>query len=222
MAEAITAFTVGLLAANSPCVLPLYPGFLAYLSGSTSAGARPRALLGALMLAGVLTMMLALGAATFALRLPLANTLSVLVPLAAVVLVGLGLLLLFDKNPFQAMPQIQAPLLAHPYVNAYVYGLLYGPIVLPCSGPLVLSIFALSATADQAATRLVLFLLFGLGFGLPLLLLSLLSSAAQRKITGWMLAHSRALNRVGGILLIGAGIFDFASNWDLLRLTWAL
>ena len=222
MAEALTAFTVGLLAANSPCVLPLYPGFLAYLSGSASAGERPRAMLGAFMLGGVLTMMLALGAAAYALQLSLANTLSVLVPLATIVLITFGSLLIFDRKPFKVIPQIQVPLLAHPYANAYAYGLLYGPIVLPCSGPLVLSIFALSVSADQAVSRLFLFLIFGLGFGLPLLLLSLLSGAAQRKITTWMLQHSRALNIIGGILLIGAGVFDFVSNWDLLRLTWGL
>ncbi|MBI3739346.1 MAG: sulfite exporter TauE/SafE family protein, partial [Chloroflexi bacterium] len=209
MAEALTAFTVGLLAANSPCVLPLYPGFLAYLSGSASAGERPRALIGALMLAGVMTMMLALGAATYALQLPLANTLSILIPLATIVLIAFGLLLIFDRNPFKAIQQVQIPLFAHPYANAYAYGLLYGPIVLPCSGPLVLTIFALSVTADLAISRLVLFLLFGLGIGLPLLLLSFLSGAAQRKMTTWMLQHSRALNIVGGIFLIGAGIFDF-------------
>lgn len=222
MAEALTAFTVGLLAANSPCVLPLYPGFLAYLSGSVSAGQHPQPVLGGLMLGGVLTMMLALGAAAYALQLPLANTLSVLVPLAAVLLVALGLLLLFDRNPFEMIPQVQVPVFSHPYANAYCYGLLYGPIVLPCSGPLVFSIFALSVTADQALTRLTLFLLFGLGFGLPLLILSLLSGVTQRKITMWMGQHSRALNIVGGLLLIGAGIFDLTSNWDLVRLTWGL
>ena len=64
MNEMITAFGVGLLAMTSPCVLPLYPGFLAYLSGGQEALGKSRArfLLGFLVLAGVLTMMLALGA----------------------------------------------------------------------------------------------------------------------------------------------------------------
>lgn len=45
MPEIVTAFWVGLLAANSPCVLPLYPGFLAYLSGTSGTGRRPQTLI---------------------------------------------------------------------------------------------------------------------------------------------------------------------------------
>lgn len=222
MFEAFTAFSVGLLAANSPCVLPLYPGYLAYLSGTTLAGQRPRAILGGLILAGVLTMMIALGAVIAALRLPLANTLSVLIPAATVVLFGLGLLLLLDRNPFMMLPQVRIPLISNPYANAFCYGLLYGPVCLPCSGPLVLSIFVLSATMEQALARLSIFVFFGLGFGLPLLILSLLSGVTQRKITAWMVQRSRALNFVGGMLLIVAGAYSLIANWDFIRLTWDL
>jgi cytochrome c-type biogenesis protein len=53
--EAVTAFSVGLLASFSPCVLPLYPGFLAYLSGGQWAtDSRRRYFLGFFVLAGVL------------------------------------------------------------------------------------------------------------------------------------------------------------------------
>src|SRR5919205_2898196 len=38
MQTAVTSFVLGLLATTSPCILPLYPGFLAYLSGQTQAG----------------------------------------------------------------------------------------------------------------------------------------------------------------------------------------
>ena len=67
-----------------------------------------------------------------------------IIPAADLLLVMLGVLLLLNRNPFKALPQMQAPLLKHRFVNAYAYGLLYGPIALPCSGPLVVGIFALS------------------------------------------------------------------------------
>ena len=56
-----TSLSLGLLATTSPCVLPLYPGFLAYLSGGEDGrgGKWSRYLLGFFVLAGVLTMMLA-------------------------------------------------------------------------------------------------------------------------------------------------------------------
>jgi cytochrome c-type biogenesis protein len=99
-----------------------------------------------------------------------------------------------------------------------VYGLLYGPIALPCSGPLVVSIFAISLTAAEAFSRLNVFLWFGLGFGLPLLALSLISGILQRTITRWLATHSRLINMIGGFLLIGIGVYDFIVNLDLIRL----
>jgi cytochrome c-type biogenesis protein len=133
-------------------------------------------------------------------------------------LLVLGILLLLDRNPFKALPQIQVPLLRHPFMNAYVYGLLYGPITLPCSGPLVVSIFTLSLTVGEAVSKLAIFLLFGLGFGLPLLLLSLLSGGLQRQLTRLFARHSRLINAIGGLLLIGIVIYDIALNWGMLRL----
>jgi cytochrome c-type biogenesis protein len=110
------------------------------------------------------------------------------------------------------------PLLRHPFMNAYVYGLLYGPITFPCSGPLVVSIFALSLTVTEALSQLWVFLWFGIGFGSPLLILSLLSGGLQRQLTGWFARHSRLINVIGGILLIGIVIFDLVQNWAMLRL----
>src|SRR5689334_17328568 len=76
----------------------------------------------------------------------------------------------------------------------------YGPIALPCSGPMVVSIFALSFTVGEAFNRLWIFLLFGLGLGLPLLMLSLLSGMFQYRLTTLFARHSRMVNFIGGLL----------------------
>lgn len=216
---ALTSLSLGLLATTSPCVLPLYPGFLAYLSGGHSAlaGRRSRYLLGFFVLAGVLSMMLALGLLIALLSVSVGRALSIAIPLANLLLIALGVLLLSDRNPFKKLPQVQTPLLSNPFVNAYVYGLLYGPIALPCSGPLLVSIFALSLSAAEAAGKLVTFLWFGLGFGLPLLLLSFISAANQRGLIRVFTRHSRLINVAGGVLLIGLGVYGLASNWQLIR-----
>jgi cytochrome c-type biogenesis protein len=216
----LTSIFLGILATGSPCVLPLYPGFLAYLSGGQQAlaGSKGRYLLGFFVLAGVLVMMLALGGLIALLSVSIGSALSIAIPLADVLIVALGVMLIFDRNPFKRLPQIQVPVLSHPYVNAFLYGLLYGPIALPCSGPLVVGIFALSFTAEEAVGKLAVFLWFGLGFGLPLLLLSFLAGASQRWITRQFAIHSRAINLIGGFLLVGIGIYDFISNWDLILL----
>jgi cytochrome c-type biogenesis protein len=206
MDVALTSFGFGLLATMSPCVLPLYPGFLAYLSGQAGTeNGKLRYLLGLFVLAGVLTAMLILGAAIAALSVSIASVLAILIPLAIVAILVLGVLLLMNRNPFYRLPQIKVPLLRRPSLNAYVYGLLYGPIAMPCSGPLVVAIFVYSFTFAEAASKLWVFL-------------SLLSGAVQRNLTRWFARHSRAINVVGGLLLIAIAIYNLVENWDMLTL----
>ena len=224
MAAALTSISLGLLATTSPCVLPLYPGYLAYLSGQTEEWGRGwlRYTLGFFVLAGVLTMMLALGALIAALAISVGRALAVIIPLADAVILALGIALLANRNPFKGLRTVKVPVLRHPLANAYGYGLLYGPIALPCSGPLVVAIFALSFTAAEALDKLLVFLWFGIGFGLPLLVLSLLSGAMQRWLTRLFAVHSRAVNLVGGVLLIGVAVYDFSQNWEYLQLYYGL
>ena len=219
MDVALTSFALGLLATTSPCLLPLYPGFLAYLSGQAGSDTgRLRYFLGVFVLAGVLTAMLLLGAVMAALSVSIGHVLAILVPLAIAVILALGVLMLLDRNPFYRLPQIKVPLLRRPSLNAYIYGLLYGPIAMPCSGPLVVAIFVYSFTTAELASKLWVFLWFGLGFGAPLLAISLLSGAVQRDLTRWLARHSRAVNLVGGVLLIMIAIYDLAENWNMLVL----
>jgi cytochrome c-type biogenesis protein len=219
----ITSLTIGLLSTATPCVLPLYPGYLAYLAGGSDRveSGRGRYFLGFFVLAGVLSMMLALGGVIALLSVSIGRALSIAVPLADLIIVVLGVMLLLDINVFTKIPQIRVPVLSHPFANAFVYGLLYGPIALPCSGPLLVSIFALSLSVGEALSRLLVFLWFGLGFGLPLLLLSLLSGGAQRWITRQFASRARLLNLIGGVLLIAVGVYDFSANFELLKLYFA-
>ena len=214
----LTSLSLGLLATTSPCVLPLYPGFLAYISGGQEGlqGKAGRYTLGFFVLAGVLTMMLALGGIIAWLSVSVGQALSIIIPIADLIIILLGVLLLLNVNPFKTLPQIQVPVLSNPFVNAFVYGLLYGPIALPCSGPLVVSIFALSFTAAEFLSKLNIFFWFGMGFGIPLLALSFLSGATQHWITRQFAQRARLINLVSGALLIGVGIYDLVSNWGLI------
>jgi cytochrome c biogenesis protein CcdA len=53
---------------------------------------------------------------------------------------------------------------------------------------------------------------------MPLLVLSLLSGALQRQLTTLFSRHSRAVNLVGGLLLVGVAVYDFTKNWNSIRL----
>jgi cytochrome c-type biogenesis protein len=216
METILTSLSLGLLATTSPCVLPLYPGFIAYLSGAHTEGHKSRYFLGVFVLLGVMSMMLALGGIISLLSISIGSALSVIIPLADGLIISLGVLLILNINPFKKLPQLRIPGFSHPFINAYVYGLLYGPIALPCSGPLVVGIFAYSLTAAEALSKLSVFFWFGMGFGLPLLLLSLLSGRLQRQITRFFAVHARLVNLMGGLLLVAIGLYDLWSNLGLI------
>ena len=221
--QILASIGIGLLATTSPCVFPLYPGYLAYISASNDADGttddhrNSKYFLGVFVLLGVLFMMLVLGAIISALSLSIGKALSILIPIADVVLITLGILLIFDHNPFKKIPQIKLPALSHPYLNAFIYGLLYGPIALPCSGPLVVSIFALSIRTETFIAQTSTFLWFGLGLGLPLLVLSFISGALQGPITRFFARHSRQVNLASGLLIAGLGLLDLVQNFELIR-----
>ncbi|RME11671.1 MAG: cytochrome c biogenesis protein CcdA [Ardenticatenia bacterium] len=220
MAEFLAAFSTGLLATISPCVLPLYPGFLAYLGGHGREGRQPANtfVLGIFVLLGVLSMMIALGALIAALQVSVGRALVFITPLAYVVLIVLGALLLTGRNVFSWVATIQVPVLRNPYASAFVYGVLYGPIALPCSGPLLVSIFALSLTVGEFVRQLALFGIFGLGFGLPLLVLAALGRVRQRQMIGFLVRYERPFQYISGVLLIAIGLFGFWESRDALAL----
>ena len=81
-------------------------------------------------------------------------------------------------------------------------------MTLPCTGPIITSAFLLGAGDFRSlADGLLYFLFFGLGFGLPLILLPLIALPVQRRFVGWLARHHQLLNRASGILLIAVGVF---------------
>ncbi|MGI8609801.1 MAG: cytochrome c biogenesis CcdA family protein [Candidatus Dormibacteria bacterium] len=217
------AFGIGIAATASPCALPLYPGYLAFLvSGARDAGGRPDPLarwLGFFVLAGVLVAMITLGYAIAGVAVSLGRVLAFVTPVADIVVIFLGLLLLSGRNPFARLPSFRVPVSrGGSGVSAFVYGLMYGPIALPCSGPFLVSIFTLSLGSGGRASALLSFLVFGLGFGLPLLALSLLAQSRQASFVRFIARRYRWVSAVGGVLLVAVGAYDLAVNIPNARL----
>lgn len=79
----------------------------------------------------------------------------------------------------------------------------------------------MSLTLSEAAAKFGVFFWYGLGFGLPLLLLSLLSGSLQRQITRFLAQRTRLINLIGGLLLIAIALYDLTQNWEMLRLFYA-
>jgi cytochrome c-type biogenesis protein len=218
------AFTLGLGSAASPCLLPLYPSFLAYLTANTGSleGRRGSGLLGLIILGGVLTTMLVVAIVLVAVAVPIGAVLGYLVPLVDGILIALGIMLLAGRNPFERLPGASVPIVADPYGQAYLYGVMLGPLALPCAGAFALSLVAYSVGLAETLPRILTFLAFGLGFGLPLVLLSLLAGARRQAIVRTITRHHRAIEIAGGMLLIAVGLWDLALNRDSILLTFGL
>ena len=214
MNEWLQAFLIGNSAIlTNVCILPLYPGLIAFLAGNAGNTKMAIGWLGVLVLAGILSLMLGIGALLFALQQTFSAILPLLLPIIYGVVILLGVLMLAGYNPFKRLSSSQAPLLRNPYAAAYLYGLLIGPMTLPCAGPLVISAFLIgSGSFSRLADGLLYFLFFGLGFGWPLLLLPLIAQPMQRRFTRWMTSNSGALTRFSGGLLIAIGIWGIIND----------
>jgi len=217
LAHLAPAFTIGLLATLNPCVLPLYPGYLAYLARDSKGNMRH---LGLMVLAGVMTMMLALGALIAILTSALAQWSSlILQPLGSVIIILMGLFLLLDVNPFAHLSLLSKPTTATgPHIRAFLYGLLFAPTIMPCAGPLVVSIFSLSIGVAGFIEQLLFFTIFGLGFDLPLLVLSFLPKAFSEKMLHQIARHARMIDLISGATLIAFGVWNLRVGWELLSL----
>ncbi len=212
----LEAFVLGNSAIlKNVCMLPLYPGLIAFLAGSNASGkSRPSAWLGVLVLAGVLTMMLLIGAVFSVARQSIASVLPVLLPAIYGLVVALGILMLLGLNPFARLATSQSPVLRDPRATAFLYGALLAPMTLPCIGPLIIATFALGAgSAGTLAQGLLYFLAFGLGFGWPLVALPLLAAPLQRRFTKWLSARYTLIGRISGALLVVIGLVGLYSEF---------
>jgi cytochrome c-type biogenesis protein len=219
-AELLVALSAGIGATITPCVLPLYPGFLAYVTApapATAAGVvapRPSPAAAAVLVwLGVVVGMVAIGAVLALLSVSLGSVLRILLPAIDLLLVALGVLLLLGRNPFARIPQPSAVVpAAGPLAGSFLYGLLFAPMALPCSGPFLIGIFVASLTIGDAARQLLFFGAFGVGFGLPLLVLGLVGHVRARDLARAMVRRERALQLILGAALVAVGLWDLSVN----------
>ncbi|MBZ0291479.1 MAG: hypothetical protein K8L99_02830, partial [Anaerolineae bacterium] len=198
MQELITAFTLGNAAIlTNVCMLPLYPGLIAFLAG-TAGNQRSRLAtgsLGLLVLAGILCMMIAIGLVLHLTQFFFGDVFSYLLPVVYLLVIILGGMLLAGRSPFAKLQTAQAPMLRNPYLTAFVYGLLFGPMTLSCSGPIIVTAFATGAGDARAlADGIAYFIAFGIGFGWPLAVLPLLALPFQRQFVSWLARNHLLMN----------------------------
>lgn len=224
------ALLAGLVSFASPCILPLAPGYLSYVTGLTGAelteggGAarHSRVLLGSsLFVLGFSIVFVSYGALFGGLggylleyQDAITRVLGVLVIVMGLAFMGLipGLQREWRVHRLPALGVWSAPLL----------GILFGLGWTPCIGPTLTAVQGLAFTEGSAARGALLSLAYCIGLGLPFILLGL----AFRKAAGtvaWLRRHTVAIMRIGGGLLVVIGILLVSGLWTsftVLMRTW--
>lgn len=217
MSEYVQAFLLGNAAIlGNVCMLPLYPGmFVMFANQATNPRAkRVLPLLGVLVLAGVLTLMIALGAVLYLLSTAFSEILAWVLPALYVGVLALGVAMLTGRNPFARLSTTSAPITKNPALTAYLYGLLLGPMTLPCTGPLVISAFTIGGVVGTGGLvdGLTYFVFFGIGFGWPLVALPLVAAPVQRTVTGFLTRHHRQVGLASGFLLVAIALVGLRAD----------
>ena len=220
LALSASAFSLGILSGGSPCALPLVPGFIAYLSTQADKlGERARSFVGVAVILGVTTGMVvfALGAAIFHTSLTILITAAT--PLVVAILFLFGALLILNHNPFYRLPQVRIPRMGNPLFSAYAYGGLYGVIALPCSSLVILPFtIAISLSSLSAIEAFLISLTFGLGLGLPVVIVSIMSRAQGDWLVKQFASRTRLMNTIAGVIMMGVALYDLIILYPSLQL----
>ena len=220
LALSLSAFSLGIVSGGSPCALPLVPGFITYLATQASKlGGRGRSYVGIIVILGVTTgmVMFALAAAMF--HASLTSLITIATPVVVAILIVFGSLLIINHSPFYRIPQFALPRMRSPLITAFAYGGLYGVIALPCSSLVLLPFtIAVSLSTVSAFQAFMIFLTFGLGLGLPVVVVSVLSRAQGDWLVRQFVKRNRLMSFSAGGIMIGLGIYDLVIVYPLLHL----
>ncbi len=206
--EVVTSFTLGVATPLSAvCVIPLYPGFLAFLSNQDD-DAPPIAVLGVLVSLGVIAFMGVVGILfTTLLETSLTAVVERVSPPAFAVLAVLGVVLVADLHPQAALPTVEPPRTRFPSLSAFAYGAFFGAIVLPCNPGFISVFFARAFLFSDPLSSIANFGAFGVGMASPLLAFAVVSEPWRDRVLGTLTGNRRLINVGTGLVLVGISLY---------------
>ncbi len=207
------AFIAGAASFLSPCVLPLLPGYLSYMSGMSlemvrEGNAPVRRLLGPTLLfvAGFSTIFVALGTSASLAGSLLRDHQLILTRIAGVLVILMGLAFMgLLPLPFLYREKRLDMRRGRTYTGNYLMGLSFGLGWTPCIGPTLGATLVIASQADRVGEGALLLLVYSLGLGIPFVL----SALGVSRLTGalaFFRSHQQAILRVSGGLLVAFGL----------------
>jgi cytochrome c-type biogenesis protein len=220
----VTAFAAGVISFLSPCVLPLVPGYVSFVAGSSLEelrdGAAPRLralLLAATFVLGFSAVFVAFGASATALGSLLLSYKLQLGVIAGVVVILFGLHLL-GLTPLRLMNQearFHVESSGGRAAGAFLLGIAFAFGWTPCIGPVLGAILTLGASTADVAKGATLLAVYSLGLGLPFLLAALFTGALLTRLR--VLGRTgRNLQRAAGGLLVAMGLLMVTGQLELI------
>jgi cytochrome c-type biogenesis protein len=233
------AALAGLVSFLSPCVLPLMPGYLSYVTGLAGAdldaalgmpakqeqpaggvavqtretAGRGRVLAGtSLFVLGFAVVFSLIASLVANIGITLQSHRQLLDIVIGSLIIVLGLAFIGLIPGFQGELRI-SKLPAAGLIGAPIFGALFGLSWLPCTGPTLAAVLGLATTSGGTSRAVVLALAYSLGLGIPFVLFGLFF----RRLLGVFKAvrrNSRWVTRIGGALLILVGLALVTGGWN--------
>lgn len=222
------AFSAGFLSFVSPCVLPVVPSYISYITGLSleeltspegRARAREAAIKNSLMfIGGFSTIFILLGASATLIGRFFLMYQSAIRQIGGLLIVFFGLYIMGLIKPSLLMRDARFHFQNKPagYLGSYLVGIAFGAGWTPCVGPILGSILLYASASGSVATGIMLLTVYSLGLGLPLFLSSIgVQSflAYSRKTSRYM----RWISATSGVFLVAVGLLIFTNS--LTRLT---
>lgn len=206
----LLAFGAGFLSFISPCTLPIYPGFLSYITGLSveelkdqNGMLQRRAIIHTLLfLLGFSIIFISLGLSTTLISVLFVKYGALLRQLGAILIVFFGLMVLGVFKPGFLMKEKRISFRSRPtgYIGSVIIGMGFAAGWMPCTGPILAAVIALGVTSPGHA--IFYMSAYIIGFAIPFFILAFFIGKL-----GWIRRHNVVITKVGGVIMIIMGVF---------------
>lgn len=209
------ALLAGFVSFASPCVLPLVPGFLAYMTGLTDEQRRTRLVSGALLFVlGFGVVLVSVSIALGWVQQLTRDHQDVVTRIGGVIVIVLALVYLglVGQRGIAVRWRPTAGLLGAPLLGV-VFGLGMSPCVGPVYGAIAVAAAPLNHTGSPLPRGVALAVAYTVGLGIPFVLIAAGWAKAERA-SRWLRNHHRPIQLIGGGLMLTVGILMVTGEWQ--------